>query len=147
MDKHYYSPLELLKIATQHAYAADHLMSNLRDDFIEGQHIKDNLNPISSLMYIAFQLTLQAYLLHVHRPVKQNKTLIELLEMNQDLSFSSQDLQLFKMLSRQLAFRKGVNYELWQTRQQFQVFCADLLDLYERLQAMMPLELQNDYQK
>ena len=28
MDKKYYSPVELVKIATQHAYSADHLLDD-----------------------------------------------------------------------------------------------------------------------
>jgi hypothetical protein len=146
MDKTYYSPLELLKIATQHAYGADYLLRLSREEFLTYQVFKDPLLPIISLMYCAFQLTLRAYLLHIHRPVKQNKTLAELLDMNHELVFSNQDLTLLKNLSRQIAFRKGVDYELWETRQELQVFCADLLGLYERLQAMMPIELQRDYQ-
>lgn len=146
MDKHYYTPLQLLKIATQHAYSAQLLLDNSPEFFEDQLEIRDTLLSVASLMYTAFQLTLKAYLLHEHHSIKQTRTLIELLEMNRDLSFSSQDLQLLKLLSRQLAYRKGIDYELWQNRQQQHIFCVDILGVYERLQAMMPLELQHDYQ-
>ncbi|WP_131782513.1 hypothetical protein [Legionella gresilensis] len=147
MEKRYYSPMELLKIATQHANCADNLLNNKLDvqlhDLDEHQ---DCLLAIISLMYIAFDLTLKAYLIHDHRPIKQFKSLLELLELNRDLVFSSQEQQLLRILSRQYAFRKGIDYELWQDRQQFLIFCHQIVALYEKLQAMMPLELQEDYQ-
>jgi len=145
MDKHYYTPLQLLKIATQHAYSAQTLLQNC-PEFFEGHiEFRDPLLPIASLMYTAFQLTLKAYLLQEHQLIKQSKTLIELLELNRDLNFSSQDLELLKLLSRQVAYRKGLEYELWQDRQQQYVFSTEIMKVYERLQMMMPLELQSDY--
>ena len=52
---------------------------------------------------------------------------------------------LLKTLSRQYAFHKGIDYELWENQQQLHVFCEKLLSLYERVQLMMPIELQQDY--
>lgn len=144
MDKRYYTPVEMMKIATQHAYCADNLLRNHVPGRAEWDN-RDSLLSIVSLMYIAFEITLRAYLLHDHRPVKQPMSLSELLELNRDLVFSSQDMQLLKSLSRQFAFRKGVDYNLWEDRQEFEVFCSEVVSLYERLQKMMPLELQEDY--
>jgi hypothetical protein len=146
MEKRYHSPLELMKIATHHAYCADHLLSRIIDKRAIDEDVDDSLLPIVTLMYIAFEVTLKAYLLHVQRPVKQAKNLSELLELNRDLVFSNQDNQLLKTLSRQYAFHKGIDYELWENPQQFQVFCSQIITLYEQLQKMMPLELQRDYQ-
>jgi hypothetical protein len=147
MEKHYYSPVELVKIATQHASCADTLLNNtlnLNSSGLGGQ--QDCLLAITSLMYIAFDLTLKAYLLHDNKPLKQFKNLTELLESNRDLVFSSQEQQLLRCLSRQYAFRKGMDYRIWRDKQQFLIFCHQIVNLYEKLQAMMPLELQEDYQ-
>lgn len=142
MEKRYFTPLEMLKIATQHAYSADRLLHMARDVQTETH---DVLLPALSLIYDAFQLTLKAYLAHTHRPVKQHKTLSELLEMNPEFAFSSQERELLKVMIRQMSFNKGIDHELWETRQEQHVFCVDILNLYERLQSMMPLELQADY--
>lgn len=146
MDKHYYTPLQLLKIATQHAYSAEYLLHHDLQMLHDAPDTHDPLLSIASLMYTAFQLTLKAYLLHQHANIKQQKTLGELLELNSDLALTSNEQQLLKNLSKQLAYRKGVDHVLWQDRQQQQVFCAELIQLYERLQELMPLELQSDYQ-
>ncbi|WP_058482071.1 hypothetical protein [Legionella spiritensis] len=146
MDKHYYSPIDMLKIAAQHAYCAQHLLNNDAEVEIDRYGISDALAPVASLMYTAFELMFKAFLLHDHRPVKQHKNLQELVELNADLGFSSLDRQLLKTLSRQIAFRKGIEYNLWENRQEQQVFCTEIIDLYARLQEVVPLELQLDYQ-
>ncbi|WP_419419671.1 hypothetical protein ACNVED_14395 [Legionella sp. D16C41] len=147
MERRYYSPVELMKIATQHANCADTLLNKTLELHAPGlDEYQDCLLAIVSLMYIAFDLTLKAYLLHDHRQIKQAKNLSELLELNRDLVFSAQEQQLLRCLSRQYAFRKGVDYELWEDRQHFLIFCHQIVALYERLQTMMPLELQEDYQ-
>ena len=97
-------------------------------------------------MYMAFELTLKAYLLYDHHKNNQYKNLLELLEAAPGLGLSNQDIQQLKKLSRQYAFRKGIDYDMWEDRQEFHVFCAELITLYEQLQLMMPLELQRDYQ-
>ncbi len=146
MDKHYLSPLELLTIATQHAYAADNLLQQLNYNYSEKNDSLFILTPITSLMYQAFQLTLKAYCMHEHRPIKEYKKLMELVELNNHLGFSSQEIKLLKTLSKQQAFHKGADYALWENPQELHVFCEDIISFYERLQLMMPLELHPDYQ-
>ena len=150
MDKRYLSPLELLSVATQHAYAADFLLQQRTREIIRGTEAEveaiDVLSPVTSLMYVAFQLTFKAYSLHEQRPVKEYKKLIELVELNSHLGFSSKELILLKTLSRQQVFNKGISYDLWENQQQLHVFCEEIISLYERVQEMMPLELQSDYQ-
>ncbi|KTD57502.1 hypothetical protein [Legionella shakespearei] len=146
MDKRYLSPLELLSIATQHAYSADYMLNQIPRDMIRGGDSIEALSPITTLMYLAFQLTFKAYCLHEHRPIKEYKNLMELVELNSHLGFSSQELFLLKTLSRQQVFTKGIDYDLWENHQQLHVFCAQVIDLYERVQMLMPLELQRDYQ-
>jgi hypothetical protein len=146
MDKRYLSPLEILNIATQHAYAADHLLREITEWPIRQADPLLALAPITSLMYQAFQLTLKAYCLHEHRPVKEYKKLMELVELNGHLGFSRQEIILLKTLSQQQVFLKGANYDLWENQQELQVFCEQILALYQKLQNMMPLELHPDYQ-
>ncbi|CAM2746967.1 hypothetical protein [Legionella worsleiensis] len=146
MDKRYLSPLELLSIATQHAYCADYLLEQMAQGIIRNGESLSSFAPITSLMYQAFQLTLKAYCSHEHRPVKEYKNLMELVELNIHLGFSSQEIILLKTLARQQVFNKGIDYDLWDNQQQLHVFCEKILSLYERLQEMMPLELHSDYQ-
>lgn len=145
MEKRYLSPCELLSIATQLAYSADFLLQHVGKEIGQGDSI-DALSSVTSLMYTAFQLTFKAYCLHSHRPVKEYKKLMELVELNKHLGLSTQEIALLKTLSRQQVFNKGVSYDLWDNQQQLHVFCDQILSLYERLQTMMPLELQSDYQ-
>jgi hypothetical protein len=146
VDKRYLSPLELLSIATQHAYSADFILQQLSKDHVKDDDRIDALSPITSLMYCAFQLTFKAYCLHELRPIKEHKNLMELVELNHHLGLSSQEISLLKTLSRQQAFNKGINYDLWENQQQVHVFCEQILSLYERVQKLMPIELQSDYQ-
>ena len=145
MDRRYLLPLELLSISTQHAYCADYLLRHVALGEIQRGEGMDVLAPIVSLTYQAFQLLFKAYCLHDHRPVKEYKNLVELMELNSHLGLSSQETLLLKTLSRQYAFHKGIDYELWENQQQLHVFCEKLLSLYERVQLMMPIELQQDY--
>lgn len=147
MDKRYLSPLELLSIATHHAYSADYILQQISRDRIRDGGAIAALSPVTSLMYLAFQLTLKAYCLHEHRPIKEYKNLMELVELNGQLGLSSQEIFLLKTLSRQQVFNKGVDYDLWENQQQLHVFCEEVISLYERVQMMMPLELQSDYQE
>jgi hypothetical protein len=142
MDKRYLTPLELLNIATQHAVAADYLLQEMN----HSEHSMDTFAPIISLMYVAFQLTLRAYSTHEHRPIKEYKKLMELVELNQHLGFSSQELSLLKALTRQHVYHKGFDYDLWENQQALHVFCKQISALYRRVQQMMPLELHPDYQ-
>jgi hypothetical protein len=145
MERRYLSPAELLDIATQHAYSAEALLQKVTYSGQQEDTSFEVFAPVVSLMYQAFQLTLKAYCLHDHRPIKEYKNLVELLELNQHLGLSSQETGLLKTLAKQYAFHKGIDYELWENQQQVHVFCEKILSLYERLQMMMPLELQHDY--
>ncbi|AUH71471.1 Uncharacterised protein [Legionella sainthelensi] len=147
MDKRYLSPLEILNIATQHAYAADYLLQQLTHGTVRDADSLAILTPVTSLMYQAFQLTLKAYCLHEHRPIKEYKKLMELVELNSHLGFSHQEILLLKTLTKQQAFHKGTDFDLWENQQQLHVFCEEILSLYQRLQMMMPLELHPDYQQ
>ncbi len=146
MDRRYLSPLELLSTSTQHAYCADYLLRHVALGELQRGEDINVLAPVVSLMYQAFQLLFKAYCLHDHRPVKEYKNLVELMEMNNHLGLSSQEMILLKTLSRQYAFHKGIDFDLWDNQQQLHVFCEKILSLYERVQLMMPLELQDDYQ-
>lgn len=145
MDRRYLSPAEMLDIATQHAYAADYILKQLTQGHLRSDESLSVLSPVTSLMYQSFQLTLKAFCLHEHRPIKEYKNLIELVELNSHLGLSSQEIDLLKTLSRQQMFHKGADYDLWDNQQQLHVFCEKVIDLYERLQLVMPLELQRDY--
>ena len=146
MDKQFLDAIDLVNIATQHAYCAEYLLKQNAEVMMDNHLSIDALLPISSLMYQAFELTLKAYLLHDHHQVRQYKTLFELIELNNELNLSQKEIQLINTLSRQLAFRKGVDYDLWENRQEQQVFCEQIMELYVRIQEIMPLELQGDYQ-
>lgn len=146
MDKRYLSPLELLGMATQHAYCADLILQNADNRVMRGVSEIDALSPVTTLMYLAFQLLFKSYCLHDHRPIKEYKNLMELVDLNAHLGLSSQDLFLLKTLSKQQVFTKGLAYDLWDNQQQLHVFCEEIISLYERVQALMPLELQFDYQ-
>lgn len=145
MDRRYLSPVELLNASTQHAYCADYLLHHFALGELRSNTSMTALAPVVSLLYQAFTLLFKAYCLHDSRPVKERKNLMELVELNAHLGFSSQDRALLKTLSRQYALHKGIEYDLWENMQELQVFCASLLSLYERVQSMMPLELQPDY--
>jgi len=145
MDKRYLTPFELLSIATQHAYSADNILQQFSRETIHGNEAVETLAPITSLMYVAFQLTFKAFCLHEHRPIKEYKNLGELVELNSHLGFSSQELSLLKTLSKQQVFNKGISYDLWENQQQLHKFCEEIISLYERVQQLMPVELRNDY--
>ena len=145
MDKQYLDAVDMLKIAAQHAYCAEHLLQKNAEVMLDHHLRVDALLPITSLIYQAFELTLKAYLMHDHRQVKQYKSLFELVELNDELGLSDQEIKLIVTLSRQQAFRKGIDYALWENRQQQHVFCEEILTLYAHIQELMPLELQSNY--
>ena len=145
MDKQFLDAIDMLKIAAQHAYCAEHLLKQNAEVILDNHLSVDALLPITSLMYQAFELTLKAYLMHDHRQVKQYKNLFELIELNDELGLSEQDIKLITTLARQQAFRKGIDYALWENRQQQHIFCEEILTLYAHVQELMPLELQSDY--
>ena len=145
MDKYFLDAVDMIKIAAQHAYCAEHLLKQNGEVVLDNHLSIDALLPITSLMYQAFELTLKAYLLHDHRQVRQYKTLFELIELNDELDLSQLEIQLISTLARQQAFRKGVDYALWRDRQELHVFCEQIMRLYVKVQELMPLELQSDY--
>lgn len=147
MEKRYLSPLELISIATQHAYCADYILQHSTVGMITNDDEIDALTPITTLMYLAFVLTFKAYCLHYLRPIKEDKNLTELVvELNGYMGLSNKELLLLKTLARQQAFKKGIDYDLWENRQQLHIFCEEILSLYERVQKVMPVELQKDFQ-
>ncbi|MFA6302913.1 MAG: hypothetical protein WC627_07250, partial [Legionella sp.] len=117
MEKRTLSPLELISIATQHAYGADTLLQQIGKGYGKEEHL-DTITPITSLMYLAFQYTLKAYCLHDHRPIKEYKNLMELVDLNNHLGLSSHERALLKTLSRQQVFNKGLSFDLWENLQQ-----------------------------
>ena len=145
MDKQYLDAVDMLKIAAQHAYCAEYLLKQNAEVVMDNRLCIDALLPITSLMYQAFELTLKAFLLHDHRHVKQYKTLFELIELNDELGLSKQEIQLLTTLGRQQAFRKGVNYAIWENREQLHGFCEQIVGLFAHIQELTPLELQSDY--
>lgn len=145
-DKRYFSPVELIQIASQHAYSAQQLLKDNAEILVPGYGSSDTLNSVTSLMYTAFELSLKSYLLQSHAKNNQYKNLVELLELTPELGLSDQEQRILKKLARQQAFRKGVDYELWENRQQLQVFCVEIIELFDHLQQLLPLELQREYQ-
>ena len=145
MDRQFLDAVDMLKIAAQHAYCAEHLLKQNGEVLLDTGLSVDALLPVATLMYQAYELTFKAYLLHDHRQVKQYKSLFELVELNDELGLSNQEIKLISTLSRQLAFRKGVDYALWENRQELHVFCEQIMTLYAKVQELMPLELQSDY--
>jgi hypothetical protein len=145
MEKQFLEPIDLLSIASQHAHCAEYLLRQNAEIQAADERSVDTLLPVISLIHVAFELTFKAYLLHEGHVFKQYKSLLELIEMNSKLGLSKQELNLLRTLSRQLAFHKAVDYVTWESRQQLQVFCENIISLYARLQDMMPLELQSDY--
>jgi hypothetical protein len=145
MYKRTLSPLELLSIATRHASSADYLLQQIANGKIRTRGVIDMLTPVTSLIYLAFQLTLKAYCQHDHRPIKEYKNLTELVELNKHLGFSSKDLTLLKMLAKQQVFNKGLAYDLWDNFDELHVFCEELLALYARVHDLMPVELTEEY--
>ncbi|AHE68465.1 hypothetical protein [Legionella oakridgensis] len=146
MNKHYLDAVDMLKIAAQHAYCAEYLLKQNAEIHLDENYSIDALLPITSLMHLAFELTLKACLLHEHRQLRQYKNLLELVELNSHLGLSKEELKLITTLSRQQAFRKGTDYMLWENRQQLHAFCEQIMRLYAHLPELMPLELQIDYQ-
>lgn len=146
MDKHYLAPLELLNLANQHAYSADYLLKNNEELNVRGLGNVDTFFSCISLMYLAYELNLKAYLLQADNKNNQYKNLLELLELATDLNIANDDILLLKKLSKAYAFRKGIDYELFEDRDHLHVFCVEIIRLYTRFQELLPLELHPDYQ-
>lgn len=144
-DKRYLSPTELLSIADQHIACARHLLLDNGEVVVRGYGRSDTLVVVSSLIYMAFELSLKALLLHTHVANNQYKNLVELIELTAGMGLSPQEQQSLKKLARQQAFRKGIDYELWDDREGLFIFCLDMLGLYSHLQELLPIELHPDY--
>ena len=54
MDRHSLDAVDMLKIAAQHAYCAEHLLKQNGEVMMDNQLSVDALLPITSLMYQAF---------------------------------------------------------------------------------------------
>ena len=147
MQKYYLEPREMLHIAEQHANCALHLLSEDADIRAQDGLAHDALLPVISLLHLAVELTLKACLLYEHRQIRHYKKLSELVAANRGLHFSKVDLELIQTLGRQMAYRKGVDYDLWESREQQFIFCKQMSALYLRLLKQLPLELTDEYHR
>jgi len=136
------SPQELLRIARDHAQCANFLLKN---EIQQQLSATNTLLPVISLLYSAIELSLKAYIIHDKGKLLPVKNLTELLRANLFLELSRQEEELIKALQQQKAFRKGLDYELWDNEQQLQVFCHQILDLFAVIEEQKPLELCEDY--
>lgn len=146
MEKINYTGVEMLEIAAQHAYCAEYLLQHERDITMEGLHLPDTVLPAIGLLYTAFEMAFRACLNNGSRANKPYMKLLELVEASHEMALSTQDLELLRILSNTYGFHKGIHTQFIQDRNQLLILCHDLLHLYERLQAMLPVELQPDYQ-
>lgn len=144
-DKRYLTPAELLSTAEQHIFCARHLLVDNGEILVRGHGRSDTLTAVSSLIYTAFELSLKALLMHTHVANNQYKNLIELVDLTAGTGLSPQEQQALKKLARQQAFRKGIDYELWDDRESLLIFCLDMIALYGHLQELLPIELHPDY--
>lgn len=145
MQKDYLSPKRILDIASQHVLSAEHLLTQNAEIVAADELSTDTLYATTSLLYIAFELTLKACLLSEYRNISQFKKLSDLIAANRHLAFSKEELELLSQLSRQMAFRKGIDNRLWETREEQFVFVKKIMKLYLRLQQQLPLELCDFY--
>ena len=147
MDKQDLSPMTMLEIATQHVRCAEFLLQHNGEVIFEDGQNDDALIPVTSLLHMAFEITLKIFAISNYRSIKQHRNLLELVELNEELGLSKQEVELIKKLMRQQAFRKGSYYDLWENRQHQQIFCEQILKLYERIESQLPLEFSKDYQQ
>lgn len=146
MEKQSLSPVEMLEIAAQHAYAAEHLLKQKGEIMIDDQLKSDALLPIISMIHLAFEITFKAFLMHEQGHIRKHSNLMELAASNAQLNLSTEDKEIIQTLSRQYAFRKGLDFNLWDNRQQLHVFCERTVTLFERILKLIPVELQASYQ-
>ena len=64
MDKQFLTAMDMLQIASQHAYCAEHLLQHNGEICTDHDLSVDTLLPVTTLIHGAFELTLKAYLLH-----------------------------------------------------------------------------------
>lgn len=145
MNKRFLEPEEMLVIATQHAYTAEFLLNQNAELKLDSNLTIDAIAPITTLMYQAIELTLKAYLIYENKPLQHCRSLKDLVLLNDDLGLSKRDLNLLGALAKHTSFKKGVCFPQWENRQQQQIFCEDIINLYARINEVMPLELHEDY--
>ena len=145
MDKSYLKAEQIIELSAQHAYAAELLLQNNGDIVFKDETRIEGLYPLSTLLYTAIELLLKAYLFHSHKPVHRHMKLSEIIESNHELDLSEDDIETLKTLTKVQAFRKGIDYHLWENRAVFHVFCEKAMSCYTRLHDMMPLELDKEY--
>lgn len=136
------TPQELLRIANDHAQCAHFL---LQRDIQQRLSSTNTLLPVISLLYTAIELSLKAYIIHDKGKVLHLKNLTDLLQANLFLELSRQEEGLIRALQQQKAFRKGIDYELWENEQQLLIFCHQVLDLFATIEEQKPLELCEEY--
>jgi hypothetical protein len=136
------SPQELFRIASDHAQYANYL---LQSDVQQKLSSTNTLLPVISLLYTAIELSLKAYIIHDTGKLLPSKNLLDLLHANLFLELSRQEEDLIRALQQQKAFRKGMNYDLWENEQQLLVFCHQILDLFAVIDEQKPIELCDEY--
>lgn len=141
-DKYPLGPTQMLEIALQHIGAANVLLDREQETQSESLH---GIQPAITLIYMGIELTIKAYMLQDHHKLKPVKGLHALFEEAGWLQLSSQEELLIKQLSRQQAFRKGLDYAQWDNPQQLAVFARRLLLLHQQIMSQLPLEMQQDY--
>ncbi len=135
-------PQELLRIASDHAQCAHFL---LQSDVQQRLPSTNTLLPVISLLYAAIELSLKAYIIHDSGKVLPYKNLTDLLKANLFLELSNQEEGLIRVLQQQKAFRKCIDYELWDNEQQLLIFCHQILDVFATIEEQRPLELCDEY--
>lgn len=129
----------MITIAMAHRKAARHLLAE--PDVAQAEA----LMPVTSLLYLAIELTLKAYVLQDYQRLPPLKGLLNWYEQAEWLELSREERELLKQLGQQQAFAKALDYALWDNPQQLQVFAHRLLNIHQRLLDQMPLELHPDY--
>lgn len=101
--------------------------------------------PILSLFHQAFSLTFKAYAQHEYRKLRQNNSLLDLFNLNLHLGFSKDETNAITILHKLSSYTKGFTWEIWETPQEIQIFCLDLLKTFKKLRYLAPLELQDEF--
>lgn len=146
-EKHLLSPKDLLEIAAQHAYCAEHLLEQQAEVKITTPPglRSDALRPITSLIYTAFELTFKALMLHEHKKIHAQAHLLKMIEPHLELALSKELKEILNRMEKIIAYKKGVEYPLFDNREKYLIFCEKALDEFAILQKELPLELHPDY--
>lgn len=140
------TPAEMLEIAARHMFCAEHLLQNEAELSLENSERVDTLLPVVSLLYPGFEMLFKARLLHEQGVIRHVGTLHELLSQH-EWALQREDREHIEKLARMRAFRKGIEIDLHDSREKALAFCMQLLEVYERLQKLLPLEMQLEYQQ